>query len=169
MDFLTEFELWLINSIYSLCKYFLWLMLKNSKEQIWPRRYKRQVVLMKTVKSILMFPEITCIETMLLKSQPRWAEHLSRIDVIASLRLPYMVNFPLATVTEWHQRNVLKIPSRRSSVPATLTATNGRLLLLTIRPCAAPSTVSSPALKTPAGLTSGRNAEGGRSREPQQP
>ena len=80
-----------------------------------------------------------------------------------------MVNSPLATVTEGHQRNVLKIPSRRSSEPVSLTTTSGRHLLLTVRPGAAPSTRLSPPLRTPAELTSGRNATRGKFREPQQP
>ena len=45
-----------------------------------------------------------------------------------------MVNSPLPTMTEGHQRNILKTPPRRPLVPATLTTTRGRHLLLTIRP-----------------------------------
>ena len=88
---------------------------------------------------------------------------------IACPRLPCMVNTLLATVTEGHQRNVLKTPPRRISfVPATLTITSGWLLLQTIRPGATPSTRSSLPLRTPAEPTSGRNATGGWYREPQQ-
>ena len=80
-----------------------------------------------------------------------------------------MVNSPLATVTEGHQRNVLKTSSRRPSVPATLTTISGRYLLLTVTSGAAPSTRSSPPLWTPAEPTSGRYTVREISREPQQP
>ena len=106
---------------------------------------------------------------MLLKSQLRWAGHVSRmIGDIACPRYHCMVNFPLATVTEGHQRNIFKTPLRRLSVPATLTTTSNRDLLLTVRQSAASTNRSSPPLRTPSEPTSGKNAAGGRSKEPQQ-
>ena len=75
----------------------------------------------------------------------------------------------MATVTEGHQRNVLKTPSRIPSVPTTLTTTSSRHLLLTVRPGASPSTKSSPLYRTLSKPTSGGNTAPGRSMEPQQP
>ena len=80
-----------------------------------------------------------------------------------------MGNSPLATVTEGHQRNVLKTPSRRPSVPTTLTTTSGRHLLLTVRPGAAPSTRSSPPFENSRRANLREKSCRWRSREPQQP
>ena len=114
--------------------------------------------------------EITSIEVMLLKSQLQWAGHVFRMGGgITCPRKPCIVNSPLATLTKGHQRNILNIPSKRPSVPATLTTTSGRHLQLTVRPGSTPSIRSSPPLRTPAEPTSGRNTAGGRSWEPQQP
>ena len=71
-------------------------------------------------------------------------------------------------MTEGHQTNVLKTSSRRPYIPATLTTTRGRNLQLTVRPGSAPSTRSSPPLRTPAEPILGRNTAGRISREPQQ-
>ena len=111
--------------------------------------------------------EITSIEAMLVKSQLCWAGHVSRMG-----RPSPTQDSPVWWTLHWpegHQRNVLKTPSRRPSVPATLTTASGQHLLLTISPGTTPSTRSSPPLKTLAGPTSGRNTTGGRSRQPQQP
>ena len=91
--------------------------------------------------------------------------------------LPSMVNSPMAIVTEGHERNVIKTPSRwpsvflrvPASVPAIMTTTSSRHLLLRVRPGAARSTKSYPALRTSIDPTSVRNAAGRISREPQQP
>ena len=67
-----------------------------------------------------------------------------------------MLHSPFATTkTEGHQRNVIKTPSRRSSVPATLTTTSGRHLMLTLRPGTGFSIRSSAPLKTLAGQLQG--------------
>ena len=86
---------------------------------------------------------------MLLKAQLRWAGHISRMGwaIVCPIQSCVM-NSPLATVTEGHQRNVVKTSSRKPSVPATLTTTCGRHLLLTARPGVAPSTRSSPPSRT---------------------
>ena len=62
------------------------------------------------------------IETMLLKSQLRWTVRVSRMGVHSLAKIALCGE--LSTIlTEGHQRNVLKTPSRRPSVPVTLTTT----------------------------------------------
>ena len=114
--------------------------------------------------------EITNIEAMLLKSQLCWVEHVTRMGDhrLSSIALHGEFSNGL-----WGQRGTKETsyrpPQEDPSIPATLTTTSCRHLLMVVRPSVAASTRSSPPLRTPAGLTSWRNAAGGRSREPQQP
>ena len=118
---------------------------------------------------VLNQAKITSIEAMLLKLQLQWAGHVSR--TVGGHCLPKIALYSEHSIGYYdrgHQRNILKTPSRRPLVLATLTTTSGRHHLLTVRPGGTLSTKSSPPLRTPTEPTSGKNTTGGRSRELQQ-
>ena len=82
--------------------------------------------------------------------------------IIGCPRLPCMVNFPLGTATEGHQRNTTRTVSRSPSVPVTSTIASGLHLPQTVTPGDAPSTVLFLLSRIPVRSPSRKNERGGR-------
>ena len=102
---------------------------------------------------VLEQAEITSIEAILLKSQLRWAGHISRMD---DHRLHKIALYG-ELFTGHHNRGApkkrYKDSLKKSLVPATLTIASGLLWLLTASPGATLSTRLSPPSRIPAKTT----------------